>query len=108
MNVIVNMPNRPEGDLIEIPGLGLFENGTSTPVEDDKVQAAIATGLLRVDETLPDQMIFGDIEAELDPPGDHDEAAQNQPVVEEAPVEEPPAEPDLAPTPDSGNAGGEQ
>lgn len=35
----VNLPNQPRGAEIEIPGLGLFKNGSTREVDEDQVEA---------------------------------------------------------------------
>jgi hypothetical protein len=34
--VKVNLPNRPKGDKVEVPLLGVFENGTTTEVTQER------------------------------------------------------------------------
>lgn len=36
--VKVNLKSRPKGDLIEVPGLGLFENGKSVTLSDEQIE----------------------------------------------------------------------
>jgi hypothetical protein len=50
--ITVNFPNRPEGDDIEVTGLGVFKNGYEHQLTDENLMSAQAHGLEIPDEGL--------------------------------------------------------
>jgi hypothetical protein len=69
VDIFVNMPNRPRGDDVEIPGLGIFVNGEHHTVDPDQVKRAREAGYpldaMFDDNDEPVDTVIGDPDAEL-------------------------------------------
>jgi len=54
--VIINIPERPEGDLIDVPPLGLLENGLARNFDISEEEARrLSNGYGIVVESVPDE-----------------------------------------------------
>ncbi len=67
MRITVHLPNLFEGAETEVPGLGLFKNGTSTDVDDAKVRQAVEAGFLPETVLTVPELVFGNVNAVLVP-----------------------------------------
>lgn len=75
--VTINLPNVGEGQTVEVPGLGLFENNTTTEVDDERV--AVYTDAFGYEwPEGSDELVV-----ELPPEPEPEEVPEEAPVVEE-------------------------
>lgn len=57
----VNLPDLPKGELVQIPGLGTFENGTKHDVSQEEAEAYRAYHTQHVAETSEDGEMSVDV-----------------------------------------------
>jgi len=115
LRLTVNVPGAGEGDPVEVPGLGVYANGGTYDISDERVSQAVGSGMQPAEVQEEGAELIAGVEgAELGPPvvdwdGGPVMDGSEEPTPEEpvgpTPVVKPPVEPIAPPAPDPG--GGE-
>jgi hypothetical protein len=96
-SVTVNFPNSPAGAVIEVAGLGEFENGGTYDVTDEQVQTFLA---VQGKEEWEDLLVVQDLEAAPGPGSLSVDATETATSTADAPDPSPVAASSDTPAPD--------
>lgn len=102
--VKINLPNTPDLVGVEIPGLGLFENGSTVQVDDDRAHRFYEVLGLEVDTELHFREGISLTKVDKSNAPEYNPFPEpEQPAKDVPPVSTPPTPPSTPPTPPTGN-----